>query len=180
MYLVINKWVIAVKVSNFSGQYLRNYWTFDVGVLGYIGIVWPKEHSPEVWSVPPVTLCISLFNSAVPTRTQATGSQYVPTTQHHNSNCPCEPNNSYLVSAPLKPIIIFWVCDPSEVITLGVIILDIGPSFTSTSSSQHSRESHTKCTLFIILWWRSPIAAIFHCSPPFCTRWTNPPLTQVQ
>jgi len=27
--------------------------------LGYIGIVWPKEHSPEVWSVPPVTPCIS-------------------------------------------------------------------------------------------------------------------------
>jgi len=31
----------------------------DIGVLGYIGIVWPKEHSPEVWSVPPVTPCIS-------------------------------------------------------------------------------------------------------------------------
>jgi len=30
----------------------------DIGVLGYIGIVWPKEHSPEVWSVPPVTSCI--------------------------------------------------------------------------------------------------------------------------
>jgi len=30
----------------------------DIGVLGYIGIVWPKEHSPEVWSVPPVTPCI--------------------------------------------------------------------------------------------------------------------------
>ena len=55
---VINKWVIAVKVSNFSGKYLRNHWTLDIGVLGYIGIVWPKEHSPEVWSVPPVTPCI--------------------------------------------------------------------------------------------------------------------------
>jgi len=32
----------------------------DIGVLGYIGIVWPKEHSPEVWSVPPVTLCIMM------------------------------------------------------------------------------------------------------------------------
>jgi len=31
----------------------------DIGVLGYIGIVWPKEHSPEVWSFPPVTLCIN-------------------------------------------------------------------------------------------------------------------------
>ena len=58
MYLVINKWVITVKVSNFSGQYLRNHWTLGIDVLGYIGIVWPKEHSPEVWSVPPVTPCI--------------------------------------------------------------------------------------------------------------------------
>ena len=60
MYLVINKWVIAVKVSNSYGQYLRNRWTFDIGVLGYIGIVWPKKHSPEVWSVPPVTPCMCL------------------------------------------------------------------------------------------------------------------------
>jgi hypothetical protein len=30
----------------------------DIGVLGYIGIVWPKEHSPEVRSFPPGTLCI--------------------------------------------------------------------------------------------------------------------------
>ena len=59
MYLVINKWVRAVNVSNFSDQYLRNHWTLDIGILGYIGIVWLKEHSPEVWSVPPVTPCIS-------------------------------------------------------------------------------------------------------------------------
>jgi len=58
MYLVINKWVIAIKVSNFSGQYLRNHWTLDIGVLGYIVIVWPKEHSPEVRSFPPGTPCI--------------------------------------------------------------------------------------------------------------------------
>ena len=58
MYLVINKWVIAVKVSNFYGQYLRNHWTLDIGVLGYIGILWPKEHSPEVRSFPPGTPCI--------------------------------------------------------------------------------------------------------------------------
>jgi len=58
MYLIINKWVIAVKVSNFFGQYLRNHRTMDIGVLGYIGIVWPKEHSPEVWSVPPGTPCV--------------------------------------------------------------------------------------------------------------------------
>ena len=32
MYLVINKWVTAVKVSNFSGHYLRNRSTLDIGV----------------------------------------------------------------------------------------------------------------------------------------------------
>ena len=31
--------VTAVKVSNFSGHYLRNRSTLDIGVLGYIGIV---------------------------------------------------------------------------------------------------------------------------------------------
>ena len=30
----------------------------DIDVLSYIGIVWPKEHFPEVWSVSPVTPCI--------------------------------------------------------------------------------------------------------------------------
>ena len=39
MYLVINKCVTAVKVSNFSGHYLRNRSTLDIGVMGYIGIV---------------------------------------------------------------------------------------------------------------------------------------------
>jgi len=58
MYLVINKWAIAVKVSNFCGLYLHNHWTLDIGVLGYIVIVWPKEHSPEVRSFPPGTPCI--------------------------------------------------------------------------------------------------------------------------
>ena len=58
MYLVINKCVTAVKVSNFSGHYLRNRSTLDIGVLGYIGIVQHKEHSPEVFSIPPGTLCI--------------------------------------------------------------------------------------------------------------------------
>ena len=38
MYLVINKCVTAVKVSHFSGHYLRNRSTLDIGVLGYIGI----------------------------------------------------------------------------------------------------------------------------------------------
>jgi len=39
MYLVINKCVTAVKVSNFSGHYLRNRSTLGIGVLGYIGIL---------------------------------------------------------------------------------------------------------------------------------------------
>jgi hypothetical protein len=39
MYLVINKCVTAIKVSNFSGHYLRNRSTLDIGVLGYIGIL---------------------------------------------------------------------------------------------------------------------------------------------
>ena len=55
MYLVINKCVTAVKVSNFSGHYLRNRSTLDIGVLGYIGVVQHKEHSPEVLSIPPGT-----------------------------------------------------------------------------------------------------------------------------
>jgi len=58
MYLVINKCVTAVKVSNFSGHYIHNHSTLDIGVLGYIGIVQHKEHSPEVLSIPPWTPCI--------------------------------------------------------------------------------------------------------------------------
>ena len=61
MYLVISKCVTAVKVSNFSGRYLHNRSTLDIGVLGYIGIVQHKEHSPEVLSIPPGTPCV-LFN----------------------------------------------------------------------------------------------------------------------
>jgi len=33
----------------------------DIGVLGYIGIVQHKEHSPEVLSIPPGTPCIYIF-----------------------------------------------------------------------------------------------------------------------
>ena len=60
MYLVINKCVTAVKVSNFSGHYLRNRSTLDIGFVGYIGVVQHKEHSPKVLSIPPGTPCISL------------------------------------------------------------------------------------------------------------------------
>ena len=58
MYLVINKCVTAVKVSNFSCHYLCNRSTLDIGVLGYIRIVQHKEHSPEVLHIPPGTSCI--------------------------------------------------------------------------------------------------------------------------
>jgi len=58
MYLVINKRVTAAKVSNFSGHYLRNRSILDKGVLGYIGIVQHKEHSPEVVTLTRGTPCI--------------------------------------------------------------------------------------------------------------------------
>ena len=45
----------------FSGHYLRNRSTLDIGVLGYIGIVQHKEHSPEVLSIPPGTPSIRAF-----------------------------------------------------------------------------------------------------------------------
>ena len=65
MYLVINKCKTAVKVSNFSGHYLRKGSTLDIGVLGYIGIVQHKEHSPEVLSILPGTPCISGYHGGV-------------------------------------------------------------------------------------------------------------------
>ena len=49
------------KPTLFDGHYLRNRSTLDIGVLGYIGIVQHKEHSPEVLSIPPGTLCIYFF-----------------------------------------------------------------------------------------------------------------------
>ena len=49
------------KPTLFSGHYLRNRSTLDIGVLGYIGIVKHKEHSPEVLSIPPGTPCIFVY-----------------------------------------------------------------------------------------------------------------------
>ena len=46
------------KPTLFDFRYLRNRSTLDIGVLGYIGIVQHKEHSPEVLSIPPGTPCI--------------------------------------------------------------------------------------------------------------------------
>jgi len=39
VYLVINKCVTAVILSNFSRHYLHNRSTLDIGVLGYIGVL---------------------------------------------------------------------------------------------------------------------------------------------
>ena len=39
MYLVINKCVTAVILSNFSRHYLRNRSTLDIGVLSYISVL---------------------------------------------------------------------------------------------------------------------------------------------
>jgi len=61
MNLVINKCVTTVKVSNFSGHYLRNRSTLDIGVLGYIGIVQHKKHSSEVVTLTRGTPCIYIY-----------------------------------------------------------------------------------------------------------------------
>ena len=51
------------KPTLFDGHYLRNRSTLDIRVLGYIGIVQHKEHSPEVLSIPPGTsyICIHIY-----------------------------------------------------------------------------------------------------------------------
>jgi hypothetical protein len=49
------------ETTLFSGHYHRNRSTLDIGVLGYIGILYHKEHPPEVWHIPPGTPCILLF-----------------------------------------------------------------------------------------------------------------------
>jgi hypothetical protein len=66
VYLVIDKCVTPVNVSNFSGRYLRNRSTLDIGVWDYISILWHKEHPPEMWHIPPGTPCQNkLVNMAV-------------------------------------------------------------------------------------------------------------------
>jgi hypothetical protein len=46
----------------FSGLYLRNRSTLDIGVLGYMGIFLHKEHPPEVFYIPPWTPCIFMWS----------------------------------------------------------------------------------------------------------------------
>ena len=65
MYLVINKCVTAVILSKFSRHYLRNRSTSDIGVLGYMGVLYRKEHSLEVWHIPPGTLCIAYIDRLI-------------------------------------------------------------------------------------------------------------------
>ena len=52
------------KPTLFVGHYLRNCSTLDIGVLGYIGIVQHKEHSPEVLSISPGTPCIFMLRKS--------------------------------------------------------------------------------------------------------------------
>ena len=95
MNLVISKCVTAVKVSKFSGHYLRKRSTLDIGVLGYIGIqiVQHKEHSPEVFHIPPGTFCIINQQDAtlavlrlLTTTSMLSSSQLVaPDTHTHNT-----------------------------------------------------------------------------------------------
>ena len=47
------------EAHTFRWPLLRNRSTLDIGVLGYIGIVQHKEHSPEVSHIPPGTSCIT-------------------------------------------------------------------------------------------------------------------------
>jgi hypothetical protein len=44
---------------------LRNRSTLDTGVLGYIGILYPKEHPPEVLHISPGILCIYFTSSGL-------------------------------------------------------------------------------------------------------------------
>jgi hypothetical protein len=46
------------KTTLFSRYYLPNRSTSDIGVFGYIGVLWLKEHSPEAWHIIPRTPCI--------------------------------------------------------------------------------------------------------------------------
>ena len=48
MYLIINRCVTAVILSNFSSHYLRNRSTLDIGVLGYIGVLQLSPLNPEL------------------------------------------------------------------------------------------------------------------------------------
>jgi len=60
---MLNYTDITQKPTHFDGHYLRNRSTLDIGVLGYIGIVQHKEHSPEVVTLTRGTPCITLLKT---------------------------------------------------------------------------------------------------------------------
>jgi len=71
-----SKWT-PQKPTLFDGHYLRNRSTLGIGVLGYIGIVQHKEHSPEILSIPtgtPVYIYIKLKSICLGARRKVTGS----------------------------------------------------------------------------------------------------------
>ena len=116
MYLVINKWVIAVKVSNFSGQYLRNHWTLAIGVLGYIVIVWPKEHSPEVWHIPPGTPCIYISYSPVSYMFRQ------PTAIHSQQHQCLKPDEARYIHAVVEYVTFIIACHDIKYISFKCLI----------------------------------------------------------
>ena len=87
MYLVINKCVTAAILSNFSRHYLRNRSTLDTDVLGYIGVFQLKEHSPEVWHIPPGTPCITYPAHVFVVRTRSALSLLGSKVKYRT--CPC-------------------------------------------------------------------------------------------
>jgi hypothetical protein len=57
--------VTRKETALFSGHYLRKRSTLDIGVLGYIGILYHKEYPPEVWHIPPGTPCIIIMSEII-------------------------------------------------------------------------------------------------------------------
>ena len=49
---------IPQKPTLFDGHYLRNRSTLDIGVLGYIVIVYQRNTLPKFLSIPPGTPCM--------------------------------------------------------------------------------------------------------------------------
>lgn len=61
MYMVVSKDALALIVSDFVCHYVCNYSTSDVGVFGYIGVIYPEESSSEVWYILPTISCILVY-----------------------------------------------------------------------------------------------------------------------
>ena len=80
------------KPTLFDGHYLRNCSTLDIDVLGYIGIVQHKEHSPEVLSIPPGTPCIKTTHNPVTCRSNFDIPYVLP--EDH----PCRPKHTLLAN----------------------------------------------------------------------------------